>query len=105
MKIRAYGKGELAQLYCPNITTAAARKKLMQWINLYPNLMDDLHRAGLSGQGDRRIGHRRVLRRRRALRDGLSAIRRCDCAGVWRIKKEERLLRQSSGADASLHSL
>ena len=47
-KIRTMGKGELAQLYCPNITTAAARKKLMQWINLYPNLMDDLHRAGFS---------------------------------------------------------
>ena len=47
-KIRAYGKGELAQLYCPNITTAAARKKLMQWINLYPNLMDNLLQAGLS---------------------------------------------------------
>ena len=48
MKIRTYGKGELAQLYCPNITTAAARKKLMLWINLYPNLMDALHRAGFS---------------------------------------------------------
>ena len=35
-KIRTMGKG------------AAARKKLMQWINLYPNLMDDLHRAGFS---------------------------------------------------------
>ena len=33
MKLRTYGKGELAQLYCPNITTAAARKKLMQWIH------------------------------------------------------------------------
>ena len=49
MKIRTYGKGELAQLYCPNITTAAARKKLMLWINLYPNLMDALHQAGFSG--------------------------------------------------------
>ena len=48
MKIKTYGKGELAQLYCPNITTAAARKKLMQWIHLYPNLMDNLHRAGFS---------------------------------------------------------
>jgi hypothetical protein len=48
MKIRTYGKGELAQLYCPNITTAAARKKLMQWIHLYPNLMDELHRTGFS---------------------------------------------------------
>ena len=48
MKIKSYGKGELAQLYCPNITTAAARKKLMLWINLYPNLMDALHQAGFS---------------------------------------------------------
>ena len=48
MKIKSYGKGELAQLYCPNITTAAARKKLMLWINLYPNLMDAHHQAGFS---------------------------------------------------------
>ena len=48
MKIKSYGKGELAQLYCPNLTTAAARKKLMLWINLYPNLMDALHQAGFS---------------------------------------------------------
>ena len=48
MKIKSYGKGELAQLYCPNITTAAARKKLMMWINLYPNLMESLHQAGFS---------------------------------------------------------
>ena len=48
MNIRTYGKGELAQLYCPHITTAAARKKLMQWINLYPNLMDALHQTGFS---------------------------------------------------------
>lgn len=47
-KIRTYGKGELAQLYCPNITTAAARKKLNLWISLYPNLTDALRRAGLS---------------------------------------------------------
>ena len=46
MKIKAYGKGELAQLYCPNITTAAARKKLMLWINYYPHLMDDLRSIG-----------------------------------------------------------
>ena len=48
MKIRTYGKGELAQLYCPNITTAAARKKLMLWINYYPHLMDDLRSIGFS---------------------------------------------------------
>ena len=47
-QIRTYGKGELAQLYCPNITTAAARKKLMLWINYYPHLMDDLRSIGFS---------------------------------------------------------
>ena len=48
MKIKSYGKGELAQLYCPNITTAAARKKLNVWINLYPNLMESLRQVGYS---------------------------------------------------------
>jgi len=48
MNIRSYGKGELAQLYCPNITTAAARKKLMLWINYYPNLMENLRTIGFS---------------------------------------------------------
>ena len=48
MKIRTYGKGELAQLYCPNITTAAARKKLMLWINYYPHLMENLYAIGFS---------------------------------------------------------
>ena len=48
MKIKSYGKGELAQLYCPNITTAAARKKLNLWIKLYPNLKDNLRQAGYS---------------------------------------------------------
>ena len=47
-KIRSYGKGELAQLYCPNITTSAARKKLMLWIHYHPNLMDDLRSIGYS---------------------------------------------------------
>ena len=48
MKIRAYGKGELAQLYCPNITAASARKKLMQWIGYYPHLMENLQAIGFS---------------------------------------------------------
>lgn len=48
MKIRTYGKGELAQLYCPNITTAAARKKLKLWISHYPHLMDGLYAIGYS---------------------------------------------------------
>ena len=47
-RIRTYGKGELAQLYCPDITTSAARKKLMVWIHHYPNLMDGLYRIGFS---------------------------------------------------------
>ena len=48
MKIRTYGKGELAQLYCPHITMAAARKKLNVWINLYPNLKESLRQIGYS---------------------------------------------------------
>ena len=48
MKIKAYGKGELAQLYCPNITVASARKKLMQWIGYYPHLMENLQAIGFS---------------------------------------------------------
>lgn len=47
-QIRTYGKGELAQLYCPNITTSAARKKLMLWIHYYPHLMESLHAIGFS---------------------------------------------------------
>lgn len=47
-QIRTYGKGELAQLYCPNITTAAARKKLMIWLHYYPNLIDNLRVIGFS---------------------------------------------------------
>ena len=45
-EISSYGKGELAQLYCPNITTGAARKKLKVWMNYYPNLMADLRFIG-----------------------------------------------------------
>ena len=47
-QIRTYGKRELAQLYCPNITTAAARKKLMLWIHFYPHLIDNLQSIGFS---------------------------------------------------------
>ena len=47
-EIRTYGKGELAQLYCPNVTIGAARKKLKVWMNYYPNLMDDLRSIGYS---------------------------------------------------------
>jgi len=47
-EIRTYGKGELAQLYCPNVTIGAARKKLKVWMNYYPNLMDELRSIGYS---------------------------------------------------------
>lgn len=46
MQIRSYGKGELAQLYCPNVTTAAARKKLKSWMYYYPHLMENLRSIG-----------------------------------------------------------
>lgn len=48
MKIRTYGKSELAQLYCPHITASAARKKLSLWINTYPNLLESLQRIGMT---------------------------------------------------------
>lgn len=47
-EIKSYGKGELAQLYCPNVTINAARKKLRVWLNHYPNLMDELRSIGYS---------------------------------------------------------
>lgn len=47
-EIRSYGKGELALLYNPNITASAARRKLMQWISFYPNLLSDLLKAGFT---------------------------------------------------------
>lgn len=43
---RTYGKGELASLYSPGITTTAARRKLRFWIRHHPTLMDDLLASG-----------------------------------------------------------
>lgn len=45
-KIRTYGRTELAQLYCPNMTSRAAFRKLMQWIDLYPQLNQQLAAHG-----------------------------------------------------------
>ena len=39
-QIRTYGKGELAQLYNPHVTQAAACRKLMHWISLQPQLQE-----------------------------------------------------------------
>lgn len=44
---RMYGKTELALLYCPHLSSSAARRKLMQWIALQPQLVEDLHRMGM----------------------------------------------------------
>ena len=45
-KIRAYGRTELAQCYCPAMTPGAAFDKLMVWINHYPGLIDRLASLG-----------------------------------------------------------
>lgn len=48
MKIRSYGKAELAQLYSPHITPSAARKKLRFWIGLQPKLLQSLQDIGFT---------------------------------------------------------
>lgn len=47
-RIRMYGKSELAQLYCPYLSSSAARRKLMQWISLQPRLVAALQESGLT---------------------------------------------------------
>lgn len=47
-QIRTYGIGELAHCYAPNITTGAARRKLMYWISLQPALTEALRASGFS---------------------------------------------------------
>lgn len=44
---RMYGKTELALKYCPHLSGSAARRKLMQWIGLQPQLVEELHHMGL----------------------------------------------------------
>ena len=48
--IRAYGIGELASCYSPDITVGAARRKLMYWISLQPGLVAALAASGFSGK-------------------------------------------------------
>lgn len=45
-RIRAYGRTELAQLYCPTLTHGAAYRKLRQWIALSPGLTARLETLG-----------------------------------------------------------
>lgn len=37
-KVRAYGRTELAQMYCPNLQPESAFRKLCRWISLEPEL-------------------------------------------------------------------
>lgn len=37
-QIRAYGRTELAQLYCPTVCSQQAYRKLMSWLRINPNL-------------------------------------------------------------------
>ena len=45
---RAYGKSELAQLYCPYIEPKTAVAKLKRWIALKPGLSEALEATGLT---------------------------------------------------------
>lgn len=45
-EIKGYGRTELAQLYAPDITPAAAWKKLKGWIAFYPGLTELLESLG-----------------------------------------------------------
>lgn len=44
--IRKYGRTELAQLYCPDITPAAAWRNMRQWIRCFPGLEESLAEHG-----------------------------------------------------------
>lgn len=45
-RIRTYGRTELAQMYCPGMHPRAAFRKLMHWIDIYPNLNEQLYAHG-----------------------------------------------------------
>lgn len=45
-EIRQYGRTELAQMYSPDITPAAAWKKLKAWIGYHPTLEGELRELG-----------------------------------------------------------
>ena len=46
-RIRTYGRTELAQQYCPTMNPRAAYRKVMQWIDMYPDLRRRLAELGL----------------------------------------------------------
>ena len=43
---RIYGRTELAQLYCPELTADAAWRKLKRWIELNRDLTQELQQLG-----------------------------------------------------------
>lgn len=45
-KVRAFGYGELAQLYFPNITKKSASAQLRRWINVSTNVKSMLENLG-----------------------------------------------------------
>lgn len=49
IKIREYGRQELAQLYRTDIQPESAWRKLKQWIEQYPGLTDSLSALGYNG--------------------------------------------------------
>ena len=46
MKEKKYGRTELAQLYCPELTADAAWKKLKRWVTLNRDLSRELQALG-----------------------------------------------------------
>ncbi len=46
-KIKSYGIGKLARLYCPDVHPHTALRKLNEWIDLYPGLRQQLLEAGM----------------------------------------------------------
>lgn len=44
--LRAMGKGELAQLYLPQLSPHSALNRLMEWMNGHPGLMRELKDTG-----------------------------------------------------------
>jgi hypothetical protein len=49
-KIRSYGRTELAQIYCPSMSSQSAYRKLSHWIDLYPGLRRELDVLGTSSK-------------------------------------------------------
>ena len=48
--VREYGRTELAQLYCTDISPDSAWKKLRRWIELSPGLPERLRALGYNGR-------------------------------------------------------